>query len=111
MDLRQPHRIETPALGGIDLLERGGERFLVADPGRPLKLVKHAELERHRLPPFPTPAQPSGRRFDAHYRSRNAKACANPVGPELREDWAARRVLERRRRRPLWPAISWRRPR
>ena len=59
MDLGQPHRVEAPALGRVDLLERGRERLLVADPGRPLKFVKHAELETHRLPPssrHPRPA-------------------------------------------------------
>ena len=49
MDLGQPHRVETPALGGIDLLERGGERLFFGHPGGALKLVKHAELERHSL--------------------------------------------------------------
>jgi len=47
VDFRQPHRIEPPALGSIDLVERGGERLLVGHSGGALKLVKHAELERH----------------------------------------------------------------
>ena len=47
MDFGQPHRVEPPALGGIDLLEGGGERLLVGRAGGPLKLVEHAELERH----------------------------------------------------------------
>ena len=47
MDFGEPHRVEAPALGGVDLLERRGERRLLAHPGGALKLVKHAELERH----------------------------------------------------------------
>src|SRR5215216_879592 len=98
MDLRQPHRIETPALGGIDLLERGGERFLVADPGRPLKFVEHAELERHRLPPFPARirADTAGAAIIV-VGARNARRAPTPSRPELRGDCPARRVLERRR--------------
>src|SRR6516164_8446971 len=49
VDFRQPHRVEPPALGGIDLFERGGERLLVTHTGGPLKLVEHPELERHSL--------------------------------------------------------------
>ena len=51
VDLGQPHRIETPALGGVDLLEGGREGLLVGGSGRPLKLVEHAEFERHPFPP------------------------------------------------------------
>jgi len=49
VDFRQPHRVEPPALGCVDLVERGGERLLVGHSGGPLKLVEHAELERHLL--------------------------------------------------------------
>ena len=49
VDFRQPHRVEPPALGCVDLAERGGERLLVGHPGGPLKFVEHAELERHLL--------------------------------------------------------------
>src|SRR5215472_17070488 len=48
VDFGEPHRVEPPALGGIDFFKRGGERRLVGNPGGPLKLVEHAELERHR---------------------------------------------------------------
>ena len=48
VDLGQPHRVETPALGRIDLLERLGESRFLAHPRRALELVKHAELEPHR---------------------------------------------------------------
>src|SRR5579885_366617 len=47
MDFRQPHRIEPEPLGGVDLLERDGERLLLAHPGGALELVEHAELEAH----------------------------------------------------------------
>jgi hypothetical protein len=48
VNLGQPHRVETPALGRFDLFERLGESRRLARPRRALKLVKHAELERHR---------------------------------------------------------------
>ena len=60
VDLGQPHRIEPPALGRVDLLEGDPESVLLGHPGGPLKLVKHAELERHRLPPSCPRATPAG---------------------------------------------------
>ena len=48
VDFGQPHRIETPALGGFNLFERLGESLRLAHPCRTLELVKHAEFERHR---------------------------------------------------------------
>src|SRR5260370_10155586 len=48
MDFRQPDRVETPTLGGIDLIESGGERLGLALARAPLKLVEHAEFETHR---------------------------------------------------------------
>ena len=44
MQLGQPHRIEPPALGRIDLLERLGECLLLGAAGQRRKLVKHAEF-------------------------------------------------------------------
>src|SRR5207253_518978 len=43
----QPDGIEPPALGGIDLLEGGGECFGLALARAPLELVEHAEFECH----------------------------------------------------------------
>src|SRR5229473_2310040 len=83
MDLGQPHRIETPALGSIDLFEGDRERILVGHPGGALKLVEHAELERHHLPPSSPPA----RRPALAQRAAQARATA-----KLREETAARRV-------------------
>src|SRR5215469_15202740 len=60
MDFRQPHRVESPALGGVDLFEGGGKGLLVGHPSCPLKLVKHAEFERHLLFSFCL-AQPTER--------------------------------------------------
>src|SRR6516162_798727 len=48
MNLGQPHRVETPAFGRFDLLERLGESRRLARPWWALKFMKHAELERHR---------------------------------------------------------------
>src|SRR6266849_4500364 len=91
MDLGQPHRIETPALGGIDLLEGDRKRVLVGHPGGALKLVEHAELERHNLPPS-SPCTLG--------RSRPARCYAHAVSAprktrgtaKLKEETAARRV-------------------
>src|SRR5437588_6511636 len=47
MNFREPHRIQTPALGGFNLFERVGEGLRLALSRRTLKLVKHAEFERH----------------------------------------------------------------
>src|SRR5271169_1186179 len=47
MDLGQPNGIEPPALGGVDLLEGGRERFGLALSGAPLELVKYSEFECH----------------------------------------------------------------
>ena len=44
MQLGQPHRIETPALGRIDLLERLREGLSLGAPGQGRKLVEHAEF-------------------------------------------------------------------
>ncbi len=51
MDFGQPHRIETMALGGIDLRHALVERFRVAAPGQRRKLVKHAEFHERLLDP------------------------------------------------------------
>jgi hypothetical protein len=63
MDFGQPHGIKAPALGGVDLRERGRKGLLIGHAGGPLKLVKHAELEcRHPLPPSsPCASPPRGR--------------------------------------------------
>jgi len=37
VDFGQPHRIEAPALGRVDLLEGGREGLFVGDPGSALK--------------------------------------------------------------------------
>ena len=50
MQLGQPHRVEAPALGRIDLLERLGEGVPFAAAGQGRKLVKHAEF--HGANPF-----------------------------------------------------------
>src|SRR5216683_4896021 len=47
MDFRQPDRVEAPTLGGIDLIESGGERLGLALARAPLKLVEHPEFETH----------------------------------------------------------------
>ena len=46
MQLGQPHRVETPALGRIDLLESLGEGLFLAASGECRKLVEHAEFHR-----------------------------------------------------------------
>ncbi len=51
MDFCQPHRIETVALGGVDLRHALVERFRVAAPGQRRKLVKHAEFHERPLDP------------------------------------------------------------
>ncbi len=43
----KPHRIQTPAFSGVDLLEGDGERLLLGHPGGSLKLMKHTEFESH----------------------------------------------------------------
>src|SRR6516164_9005906 len=48
VDLGQPDSVETPPLGGIDLLEGGFEGLGLALPWAPLKFVEHAEFETHR---------------------------------------------------------------
>ena len=45
MDLGEPDRVEPPTLGGVDLLERGGEGLGLVLPWPPLELVEHAEFE------------------------------------------------------------------
>src|SRR5581483_6052600 len=50
VQLGQPHHVEPPALGGVDLLEGAGEGLRVALAGAPRKLVEDAELERHGHP-------------------------------------------------------------
>jgi hypothetical protein len=60
VDLGQPHRVETPALGRFDLFERLGESRRLARPRRALKLVKHAELKRHRHFSLSPPADTLG---------------------------------------------------
>ena len=45
MDLGQPDRVETPALGGVDLLESGVEGLGLALPRAPLKLMEDAKFE------------------------------------------------------------------
>ena len=52
MDFGQPHHIEAPALGGIDLRHALVERFRLAAPGQRRKLVKHAEFHRRSSEPF-----------------------------------------------------------
>jgi hypothetical protein len=47
MDFGQPHRVEPPPLGRVDLGERLGKGFFLTGAGRALKLVKHAKFERH----------------------------------------------------------------
>src|SRR6266404_1587117 len=49
VEFGQPHRVESPTLGGIDLCERLGEGVRLALSRRALELMKHAELERHLL--------------------------------------------------------------
>jgi hypothetical protein len=44
MQFGQPHRVETPALGRIDLLERLGEGVSFGAAGKGWKLVEHAEF-------------------------------------------------------------------
>src|SRR5215467_15616735 len=46
MQLRQPHRIETPALGRIDLFESLVEGLFFAAAGKSRKLVEHAKFHR-----------------------------------------------------------------
>ena len=47
MKLGQPHRIEPPLFGCVDLRKRLGKGGLGGGTRRALKLVKHAELECH----------------------------------------------------------------
>lgn len=44
MQLGQPDGVQAPPLGGVDQVERGLEGLSLGDAGRPLELVKHAEL-------------------------------------------------------------------
>src|SRR6516164_6255362 len=48
VDLGQPDSVETPALGGINLIKGGGERLSLGLARTPLKLVEHAKFETHR---------------------------------------------------------------
>src|ERR1700746_61321 len=48
MDFRPPDRVETPTLGGVDLIEGSGERLGLALAWTPLKLMEYAEFETHR---------------------------------------------------------------
>src|SRR3954447_26113601 len=74
MNFGQPHRVKTPAFSRIDLFERGRERLLVADPGGPLKFVKHAELETHHSLRLRS-ARPGGAQYgDRWHRAGNGTA-------------------------------------
>jgi hypothetical protein len=50
MDFGQPHDVEAPALGGVDLRHRLVEHFGLAAPRHRRKLVEHAEFHRRPLP-------------------------------------------------------------
>src|SRR6266436_4460907 len=80
MDFRQPDRIETPTLGGIDLIESGGERFGLALTRTPLKLMKHTELETHRR--------------SSYYFAANTCGCGSPAKAGMMSR-AKRRICSR----------------
>src|SRR5271163_1412022 len=44
MELRQPHHIETPALGRVDLCEAFHEGVLLGSAGKSRKLMEHAKF-------------------------------------------------------------------
>src|SRR5690349_14169743 len=93
MDLSQPHRIEPPALGRVDLLEGDPESVLLGRPGGPLKLVKHAELERHHLPPsFPSATLARSHGRCAGSRASPSTGCETRGFGNLRDETPSRRV-------------------
>src|SRR5205085_4829875 len=82
MDFGQPHDVEAPTLGGVDLRHRLVKHLRLAAARHRRKLVKHAKFHRRSLKPFVSRLSPGyGWYFTQPRRANAARArAANAIG-------------------------------